>query len=85
MTRVRWRRPEPDAWEARCGALALLVWWDAECEWWTWTVVRGSWARWDGYYDHTRPAPQKWSDVASAGEEAAIRDGLRALARAVGA
>ena len=84
MTRVRWRRPEPDAWEARCGQLALLVFDDDIRGAWSWSVVRGTWRSWDGYWDRGQPPPQRWADLADS-EEAAIRDGLRALARAVGA
>lgn len=81
MTAVRWRRPEPGAWEARCGRLALLVHSD-DLFGWEWKVVVGSWAGWDGYWDRSRPPPQHWGGFAT-GQETAIRDGLRALARAV--
>lgn len=84
MTRVRWRRPAPDAREARCGQLALFVYVDPDDRTWTWQVCTGTWADRTVWWDRQRPPPQRWADLA-ASEEAAIRDGLRALARAVGA
>lgn len=84
VIRVRWRRPEPDAWEARCGQIVLFVYEDPDMRAWTWQVATGTWAERTVWWDRQRPPPQRWDDIAD-DEETAIRDGLRALARAVGA
>lgn len=72
MTPVRWRRPEPCAWEARCGRLVLVVYVEPGASAWTWQVGPGSW--WER---------EVWDLDDAVSEETAIRDGLRALARAV--
>lgn len=81
---VRWRRPAVDAWEARACGLVLFVYVDPDVDAWTWQVCTGTWTDRTVWWDRSRPPPQRWADEA-ASEEAAIRDGMRALARATSA
>lgn len=83
MTRVRWRRPEPDAWEARCGQIALLVFVD-ECGAWSWWIARAATLERPRRRRGDRD-PEAGCGPSSRPSAPTFRDGLRALARAVGA